>query len=151
MAERPQVLYIDDQKEITDLMTMALGSEGFDVTAANDGQAAIEALSANPKIDAIVLDYMMPNLDGLQFLERVSQTRGLHTIKVILCSGALPDQQDEVDPIVWTKFWPFLDGGAGCPGGGPKAAVHSGLESALGSHPCVALSSYQASPLYGSR
>jgi CheY-like chemotaxis protein len=94
MAERPQVLYIDDQKEITDLMTMALGSEGFDVTAANDGQAAIEALSANPKIDAIVLDYMMPNLDGLQFLERVSKNRELHAIKVILCSGALPDQQE---------------------------------------------------------
>ena len=57
----------------------------------------------------------------------------------------------EVDPIVWTKFRQFLDGGAGCPGGGPKAAIHSGLESALGSHPCVALSSYQASPLYGDR
>src|ERR1019366_6705809 len=35
------------------------------------------------------------------------------------------------------------------PGGGPKAAIHSGLDSALGSHPCVALSSYQAPPLYG--
>src|ERR1039457_5696360 len=34
-------------------------------------------------------------------------------------------------------------------GGGPKAAIHSGLDSALGSHPCVALSSYQAPPLYG--
>ena len=33
--------------------------------------------------------------------------------------------------------------------GGPKAAIHSGLESALGSHPCVALSSYQAFRLYG--
>ena len=39
MAERPHVLYIDDEKEITDLMTVALGSEGFDVTVANDGQA----------------------------------------------------------------------------------------------------------------
>jgi len=55
----------------------------------------------------------------------------------------------EVDPIVWTKFWPSLDGGAGWRGGGPKAAIHSGLESALGSHPCVALSSYQAIPVYG--
>jgi len=33
--------------------------------------------------------------------------------------------------------------------GGPKAALHSGLESALGSHPCVGLSSYQAFRLYG--
>jgi hypothetical protein len=35
------------------------------------------------------------------------------------------------------------------PGGGREAAIHSGLDSALGSHPCVALSSYQASPVYG--
>jgi hypothetical protein len=61
----------------------------------------------------------------------------------------LPAFDYEVDPIVWTKFLRFLDGAAGCPGGGPKAAIHSGLESALGSHPCVALSSYQAPPLYG--
>ena len=40
MAVRPHVLYVDDEKEITDLMTVALGSEGFDVTVANDGQAA---------------------------------------------------------------------------------------------------------------
>ena len=94
MAERPHVLYVDDEKEITDLMTVALGSQGFDVTVANDGQAAIEALSGKPKIDAIVLDYMMPKLDGLQFLERVSQNPELHAIKVILCSGAFPDQQE---------------------------------------------------------
>ena len=59
----------------------------------------------------------------------------------------------EVDPIVWAEVCPSLDGAAGCPGGGPKAkaAIHSGLESALGSHPCVALSSYQAPPSYGNR
>jgi CheY-like chemotaxis protein len=94
MAEGPHVLYVDDEKQITDLMTEVLGSEGFDVTVANDGQAAIEALSGKPKIDAIVLDYRMPNLDGLQFLERVRQNPELHTIKVILCSGALPDEQE---------------------------------------------------------
>ena len=93
MAERPHVLYVDDEKQITDLMTVALGSEGFDVTVANDGQAAIEALSAKPKIDAIVLDYMIP-MDGLQLLERLSQNPELQAIKVILCSGALPDQQE---------------------------------------------------------
>src|SRR5262245_49366973 len=51
--------------------------------------------------------------------------------------------------LLIVSVFAFLDGAAGCPGGGPKAAIHSGLESALGSHPCVALSSYQASPLYG--
>jgi CheY-like chemotaxis protein len=99
MAERPHVLYVDDEEEITDLMTVALGSEGFDVTAANDGQAAIEALSGKTKIDVIILDYMMPNLDGLQFLELVSQNPELRDIKVILCSGALPDQQEWGDRL----------------------------------------------------
>jgi CheY-like chemotaxis protein len=93
MAARPHVLYVDDEKGITDLMTVALGSEGFDVTVANDGQAAIEALSGKPKIDAIVLDYRMP-MDGLHFLERVSQNLELHAIKVILCSAAPPDEEE---------------------------------------------------------
>jgi CheY-like chemotaxis protein len=93
MAQRPHVLYVDDEKQITDLMTLALGSEGFDVTVAHDGQEAIEALSAKPKIDAIVLDYMMP-MDGLQFLECVSQNPELHAIKIILCSAAFIDQQE---------------------------------------------------------
>ena len=94
MAERPHVLYVDDEIELTDLMAVILGSEGFDVTVANDGQAAIEALSGKTKIDAIVLDYSMPGMDGLQFLERVSQNPELRAIKVILCSGALPDEEE---------------------------------------------------------
>ena len=53
-------------------------------------------------------------------------------------------------PVDSAAALPFLDGVEGYyPGGGPKAAIHSGLDSALGSHPCVALSSYQAPPLYG--
>jgi len=128
MAERPHVLYVDDSKEITNLMTAALGSEGFDVTVANDGQAAIEALSGKPKIDAIVLDYMMPKLDGLQFLECVSQNPELHAIKVILCSGAVPDLE---------KLWNRLGGSmrsiiTGCvqkPCDGPTLAkaIHAAL------------------------
>ena len=55
----------------------------------------------------------------------------------------------EVDPNRWTVFRQLLDGAAGYPEGGLKAAIHSGLDAALESHPCVALSSGQASLLYG--
>lgn len=138
MAERPHVLYVDDQKEITDLMTMALGAEGFDVTSANDGQAAIEALSAKPKIDAIVLDYMMP-MDGLQFLERVSQNPELHAIKVILCSGALPDQQE-----LWNRLGgsmrSIIKGCVQKPCDGPTLAkaIHAALGTGTPSRPPAA-------------
>jgi hypothetical protein len=59
-------------------------------------------------------------------------------------------QRSEVDPIVWTNFCLSLDGEAADQDGGPETAIHSGLDSALGSHPCVALPSYQAFPVYGS-
>jgi len=82
-----------------------------------------------------------PPISARMAFTALSETAGLKLMRYF----------PEVDPIVWTKFRRFLDGAAGCPGGGPKAAIHSGLESALGSHPCVALSSYQAPLLYGSR
>lgn len=94
MAERPRVLLVDDVKETTDLMKTALGFEGLDVAVAQDGEAALQALSGQKKIDAVVLDYMMPRLNGLEFLERLSQIPQLHTIKVILWSAAVPDQQE---------------------------------------------------------
>jgi len=50
----------------------------------------------------------------------------------------------EVDPKAWTVFGLGLSGSAGLTGGGGEAAIHSGPGTALGSHPCVALSSSQA-------
>jgi hypothetical protein len=50
----------------------------------------------------------------------------------------------EVDPKAWTVYRPFLSGAAGLNGGGFEAAIHSGPDTALGAHPCVALSSSQA-------
>jgi CheY-like chemotaxis protein len=128
MAERPHVLYVDDEKEITDLMTLALGSEGFDVTVANNGQAAMEALCANPKIDAIVLDYMMPEFNGLQFLERVSQNPELHAPSVILCSGALPDEQ-ELGNRLGGSMRSIIKGSVQKPCDGPMLAkaIHAAL------------------------
>jgi hypothetical protein len=81
---------------------------------------------------------------------------GALAVTVALCidpiasSWAKANGATEVDPIGWTKKRPSLDGyGGGLTGGGRETAIHSGLDSALGSHPCVALSSYQAFPLYG--
>lgn len=138
MAERPHVLYVDDEKEITDLMAVALGSEGFDVTVANDGQAAIDALSAKPKIDVVVLDYMMP-MDGLQLLERVSQNPELHAIKVILCSGAPPDQQ-ELSNRLGGSMRSVIKGSVQKPCDGPTLA--KAIHAALGTPSRAAAASF---------
>jgi two-component system OmpR family response regulator len=67
-----RVLVVDDEVNIAELITMALRYEGFQVTAAHDGASAVQtAREFDP--DAIVLDIMLPDIDGLEVLRRVRQ------------------------------------------------------------------------------
>ncbi len=67
-----RVLVVDDEQMLTDLLSMALRMEGWDIKAASSGQ---EALSAAREFqpDALVLDIMMPDLDGMAVLQRLRQ------------------------------------------------------------------------------
>ncbi|RYF00127.1 MAG: response regulator transcription factor, partial [Oxalobacteraceae bacterium] len=65
-----KVLLIDDDQEFTSLLSEYLADEGFCATAVNDARQAVsEALSAHH--DIVVLDVMMPRLNGLEVLQRV--------------------------------------------------------------------------------
>lgn len=63
-----RVLVIDDDEHILALLTEALSSEGYEVAAAMDGAAGIGAIRKR-RPDVILLDLMMPMLDGYSFLE----------------------------------------------------------------------------------
>ena len=62
-----QVLLIDDSKAVRSLMSLALVREGYEVTEAEDGEAAIDLLDGRT-IDVVVCDLNMPRMDGLSFL-----------------------------------------------------------------------------------
>src|ERR1051325_8623610 len=69
----PRVLVVDDEQMLTDLLSMALRMEGWDVrTAASGFQALQTARDYDP--DAMVLDIMMPDLDGMAVLQRLRQS-----------------------------------------------------------------------------
>ena len=70
---RPRVLAVDDDPEILDLLDRGLKIEGFDVRVASDGEAALKALAEHPT-DVVVLDVMMPGLDGLAVIHRIRET-----------------------------------------------------------------------------
>jgi two-component system OmpR family response regulator len=65
-----RVLVVDDEPNLADLLTMALRYEGWDIRAAHDGLAAIRT-AREFKPDAVVLDVMLPDLNGLEVLRRL--------------------------------------------------------------------------------
>ncbi len=70
---KPRLLVVDDDAEILDLLDRGLKIEGFDVRVASDGEVALRALAKHPT-DVVVLDVMMPGLDGLAVIQRIRQT-----------------------------------------------------------------------------
>jgi two-component system OmpR family response regulator len=72
--DRPiKVLVVDDEEAIADLVTMALSYEGFDVSAVHSGQAALSQVALAPP-DLLVLDVMLPDIDGFAVCERLRRS-----------------------------------------------------------------------------
>ncbi|MBN9169479.1 MAG: response regulator transcription factor, partial [Microbacterium sp.] len=69
----PRVLVVDDEQMLTDLLSMALRMEGWDVRTAASGFQALQA-ARDFVPDAMVLDIMMPDLDGMSVLPRLRQS-----------------------------------------------------------------------------
>lgn len=67
----PHILLIDDDTELTSLLKEVLSFEGFDVSEANNGEEGLALLSDN--IDIILLDVMMPKLNGMETLKRLRE------------------------------------------------------------------------------
>ncbi len=81
------VLVCDDDKEIVDAIEIYLQQEGFDVAKAYDGEQALEAMKTN-KIDLIVIDVMMPKMDGIH---ATLQIRKESSIPIIFLSAKTED------------------------------------------------------------
>ena len=68
----PRVLVVDDERSITDLVSMALRYEGLQVEVANAGRQALDSISRfRPQL--VVLDVMLPDLSGFEVLERMTR------------------------------------------------------------------------------
>jgi DNA-binding response OmpR family regulator len=67
MGQAPRVLVVDDERHIRELLEIGLGDEGYEVRSAPDGQVGLQLCREwNP--DAIVLDVMLPKIDGIALL-----------------------------------------------------------------------------------
>ncbi len=89
MEEREShpILVIDDDSELRESLALLLALKGYEVVTARDGREALETLQGGPRPCLIVLDLMMPEMDGLQFRRLLLEDPMLATIPVVLCSG----------------------------------------------------------------
>ncbi len=90
-----RLLVVEDDQEVRRSLRRALRLEGYEVTTAKDGMAGLEQLSIRPA-DAIILDVMMPRLDGLGMARHL---RALGNRTPILMLTARHDVSDRVDGL----------------------------------------------------
>lgn len=84
------VLVVEDDLDLREMMVQVLWLEGFNVTTAENGQVALSQLAHEPKPRLIVLDLMMPVMDGWQFRQHQCARPDLADIPVVVVS-AVPE------------------------------------------------------------
>ena len=89
---RSRVLIVEDEPHIIESLSFVLGREGFLVSSALDGEAAVEVLRRDPP-DLVILDVMLPRLNGFEVLKLAKADPALKAIPVIVLT-AKGQQQD---------------------------------------------------------
>ena len=83
------VLVIEDDLDIRDAIQEILQDEGYSVFTADNGAAALDALGRIPRPGLVLLDLMMPEMDGHQFLELLRADPRFTTVPVVVVSAGI--------------------------------------------------------------
>ena len=90
--EKKTILVVDDEKPIVDILLYNLEKEGYDTLEANDGVSAVD-LALDKKPDLILLDIMLPKMDGLTVCKRIKQSLNVPILM-------LTAKDEEIDKIL---------------------------------------------------
>jgi CheY-like chemotaxis protein len=85
MENKKKILLIEDELFINDLYSRSIAQDGFTILSAIDGVDGLEKAKLKP--DLILLDIMLPKLNGLEVLARLKQDPTLKSIPVILLTN----------------------------------------------------------------
>ncbi|MDD5398200.1 MAG: response regulator, partial [Dehalococcoidia bacterium] len=97
MKDKPVILVVDDQPQNIELLEAYLVPQGYEIVMAANGEEALGQLSSN-QIDLILLDVMMPGMDGFEVTRRIRQDDKNRLLPIILVT-ALKETEDRVKGI----------------------------------------------------
>jgi CheY-like chemotaxis protein len=87
-APRPRVLAVDDQPDSLRLLQLRLHAAGMECVACSDGPAALKMLATQP-VDLVILDVMMPHMDGFEVCRRIKANERTRDIPVVFLTARL--------------------------------------------------------------
>jgi DNA-binding response OmpR family regulator len=86
MNSRPRVLIVDDEPNIVLSLQFLLSREGYEIDIARDGESALEIAARNPP-DLVVLDLMLPGLDGYEVCRRLRAAPATAAAKIVVVTA----------------------------------------------------------------
>src|SRR5262245_1191742 len=92
------LLLVDDDAMNRDMLSRRLARKGYTVLTAESGPRALEMLGGSNRIDAVLLDVMMPGMSGIETLKRVRQSHSVSELPVIMVT-AKDRSEDVVDAL----------------------------------------------------
>ena len=99
MEKNASILVVDDDKEIADLVEIYLVNDGYQVLKASDGEQCLETLKQHPEVRMLILDIMMPGIDGLEVCREIRKTSN---IPILILSAKAEDMDKIAEAIAMT-------------------------------------------------
>ncbi|RNB78141.1 DNA-binding response regulator [Brevibacillus nitrificans] len=94
--DKANILLIEDEKKISRFLQLELEYEGYEVLCAEDGVSGLE-LYASQKWDVVLLDVMIPRLNGMEVLRRIRASDSITPVILLTARDSLPDKVSGLD------------------------------------------------------
>ncbi len=92
-----KILVVDDERAVRDSLRRALELQGYQVDLAADGAEALAQLESNEQPDAVVLDILMPGVDGLEACRRIRESGNEVPVLMLTARDAVGDRVAGLD------------------------------------------------------
>ena len=93
MIEKSKILLVDDEEDILEFLSYNLKKEGFGIVTANNGISALKKLEKS-KPDLIILDVMMPEMDGIEVCEKIREKQRYDDILILFLTARSEDYSE---------------------------------------------------------